>query len=384
MSGRCPAACLLLLGLLLASACGGSDEGDGDPAVTTVEVSMRTVEAPAGEYFDAAWLAGDRIVVGVDLEERVSRLEPLRAMRGDGSGLEPLERARPDGECFRVVEQRPARLPDGRLGFMETCEREDITAPSRQRLLAWDLETEPETLLEAPAGISSYTWRPDLAEGLWSRDSGICAGIGTMARGDGLSGLSVTLPGADWPLDASLETADGDCTQEGRAAAPAWSPGGRTIAFVASPQSAGVEGQARLEQPWNLTSWTPTAGSRVPCCGTSRGSAGRRGRPMRAGWRSAPARSATPGPASTSIASPTGARSRCWAAAAAWRTGRPTAPSSSSSAASATSLTPRAGPSWSGSTSPRWSGADYAAAESGAREAGGGAGSAADGGAMSR
>lgn len=220
--------------------------------MSTVEVEARVLPAPPGEYFDAAWIERDRLVVDVDLEEQASRLEPLREMGSDGTGLRLLDLPRRYDECFRVIENRPARLTDGRLGYMETCEFEDITATSRQRLLAWDFRGAPVTLIEAPAGITSYTWDPEVRHGLWSRDSSICAGIGTMTRGEGLSGLPISLPDADWTLDASLENPDGDCTDEGRAGGPAWSPNGKTIAFAASPQSAGVQDQGRLDEPWNL------------------------------------------------------------------------------------------------------------------------------------
>ena len=68
--------------------------------------------------------------------------------------------------------------------------------------------------------------------------------------------------GRSWPLDDYFGDED-TCTRDGRAGLPAWSPDGQTIAFLASPQSMGVDGFARLDQPWNLYLMDPE--EQQPC-----------------------------------------------------------------------------------------------------------------------
>jgi hypothetical protein len=140
-------------------------------------------------------------------------------------------------------------LPDGRLGFRETCGPADPARGLRVRLLAWDLEGRPDVLLETDEPVGEFTFAPGLEDGLYSVDSSICAGIAAIRDGEPAP-LPVRLDGVNWALDAALS--GGECVEEGRAGGPAISPDGREVAFAASPASAGVEGQARLDVPWNL------------------------------------------------------------------------------------------------------------------------------------
>jgi hypothetical protein len=249
-SGR---ALALVLGTLALTGCGGGRESAADPVTAhDAGVPERLVDAPRAWYPQATWLAPDRFVVtvGPAEEAEVPMREPLRVMRADGSGLRPLEPDRDVGDCRQVVDDLPEVLPDGRLGFRETCDFEDVARPFRTRLYAWDVDGgDPEVLLETEEALGGFTFARGLRDGFYAVDSSVCAGMGTIR--DGVLGpLPVRLGGAAWTLDASLR--GGECVEEGRARGPDLAPDGRTVAFAASPASAGIEGQARLDVPWNL------------------------------------------------------------------------------------------------------------------------------------
>jgi Tol biopolymer transport system component len=62
-----------------------------------------------------------------------------------------------------------------------------------------------------------------------------------------------TLDGHTWQLDQDFfEPGDADCTPRGRSSLLALTADGKRLLFAASPASAGVGGQARIDVPWNL------------------------------------------------------------------------------------------------------------------------------------
>jgi hypothetical protein len=232
------------LPILAAAGCGGQPVGSSESA------PARTIDAPTARYADASWLPDGRIVVTVGPGEQVAPRRPLRLLSSTGEDLGELVPGRDVGGCRQVVDDAPTVLPDGRLGFRGTCEPEDVAGDSRIRLLAWDLEGEPEVLLETREAVGAFSFAPGLRDGLFSVDSSICAGIGVI-RDAGIAPLDLALPGERWSLGAALDPGS-DCEREGRARGPEHSADGRSIAFAASPASAGVAGQARLDEPRDL------------------------------------------------------------------------------------------------------------------------------------
>ena len=243
-----------MAGLVVVAGCGGGDPaGGGGMNVTQADAPSRVVDAPDGLYLAATWMRDDRVVVDVQLPGDDKRSGGLRVMGIDGSGLRELDPRLEDRECLNQRQSGARNLPDGRLGFLDRCEFEALERGERTRLYAWDLEREPELLVETDEPMNGYTLRDGLREGLYDIDSSICAGIGEI-RGGELRPLDLKLPGEDWSLGAAIAADGSDCGAPdiGRAREPAYSPDSRRIGFTASPQSVGAEGQARLDAPWNL------------------------------------------------------------------------------------------------------------------------------------
>jgi dipeptidyl aminopeptidase/acylaminoacyl peptidase len=72
--------------------------------------------------------------------------------------------------------------------------------------------------------------------------------------------IAIEGDGESWNLGSFFaDTSTDSCTDQGRAAWPAWSPDGSRIAFFGSLGSVGVAGQARLDVPWNLYVIPPAA-----------------------------------------------------------------------------------------------------------------------------
>lgn len=175
-------------------------------------------------------------------------------MREDGSSFEKLPL--PDAEGgLPAAYGGVSVLPDGRLGLVRACSPPDGRARAEYALLAFDPErTTLETLAKLDRPLDSHTWDPPLRRGLYSRNSGICAGIGALSRA-GLEPLEVSVVEdvGSWRIDSPLVAENGDCSSdEGRAKGPAWSPDGSAVAFLASPRSIGVSGADRVGRPWNL------------------------------------------------------------------------------------------------------------------------------------
>jgi hypothetical protein len=190
----------------------------------------------------------------------VVKYETWRVPAGGG---EPERLRLPDLASCRVTDYlRVDRLPDGRLGLARFCEATAAGEPTRIDTGAFDPRTgqfEPLAPLR-DVNPSKVTWRAGLELGYVSHTSGICAGLAPLTRhGAQRFPGPVTLGGRTWRLeDHVLLPADEDCTGRGRADL---APDGSRLYFLASPESMGVSGQARLDKPWDLYRWSPPRAS---------------------------------------------------------------------------------------------------------------------------
>ncbi len=227
----------------------------------TAEVPMRRVPAPRGDYGWLAWLPNGWLIVRYELSDREAGRSTWRLWRLhlDGSGLTPLP-LDPDPTCRQTWFHNPTSLPDGRLGYEKNClglkdESGRLLTEDTRYLMAYEVETGAVERLVAeqltfPLGL--WAWNPAMTRGLLGTGGSLCSSLAwlTPTRIE-YPAFVIEEDGRSWPLDDYFGDED-TCTRDGRAGLPAWSPDGTTIAFLASPQSMGVDGFARLDQPWNL------------------------------------------------------------------------------------------------------------------------------------
>jgi hypothetical protein len=154
-------------------------------------------------------------------------------------------------------------MPDGRVGLVKTCDLDSSTSPipTSYSLVAGSLESgsiEP-LVTSSPLGFlrsfapPTLTVSPEMDMAIVGAGNFLCGSI-AMVDHQGLRYLPVTIREGyrSWSLDDYFLNDDRLCTGIGRADVPAWSPDGQHVMFAGSPLSIGIDGQGRLDAPWNL------------------------------------------------------------------------------------------------------------------------------------
>lgn len=246
---------LLLLAGLAAVSC-GAPFGTGQavrPAVTATPIAA-AVPAAAGYLFGLAWLRDGSLVAtsSPDTSPGTAQVWRFPSERSVQRLPAPFDRS-----CRNDELTFPSALPDGRVAFTRTCNALDDPSVFTATVVAFDPASGGlATLSRLGRAMSplATSWNPSLTRGVGAQTSDVCAEVAWLTT-DGPAGIQAEIAGGgrSWRLDAWLtQPGRPGCTNDGRAASPSWSPDGRTVALLASPESAGVGGQARLDVPWSV------------------------------------------------------------------------------------------------------------------------------------
>jgi hypothetical protein len=226
--------------------------------VSDINAPIASVHLEAGDYRSVTWLKEDQVIVGFEADPD----HPRGALWGlDPDAPQLTEILLPEApECRVVRYQSPHRLPDGRLGLARVCDPLLEGTPDYSRFSVSLNAVAPVTgastqLLTMSSNPGVITWTPDQRHAVVGVGTFICQGITTVGP-DGEKPFHVDISDGSrhFSLDDELTRGARDCDFTGRADFPAYSHEGDRLAFFASPASIGVEGQARLSQPWNLYS----------------------------------------------------------------------------------------------------------------------------------
>jgi WD40 repeat protein len=242
--------------VLLSCSVPGQGQGSVKPVATASPLGVK-IPASAGYFYSLAWLRDGTLVVGTGPDATPS-IEQLWQFHQDGSEVRQLPTPS-DSSCRLATRYMfPIALPDGRLGLTKKC---DTANPGVERFasaVAYDLRSQSFSALAdvgaRMAGVGGVSWNPDLTRGIGAQSSRICSDVAWVTP-NGPEGIAAEIRqgGKSWRLDGWLsQPAGASCTNQGRADCPAWSPDGRQIALLASPESIGVDGQARLDVPWSI------------------------------------------------------------------------------------------------------------------------------------
>lgn len=206
----------------------------GRAGAARVSITMTPVPLPQGrEAVSVAWLDAGLVAELQPLDGANALTGRLWLMPLDGSAAEPLPIPKHpgcDGQSFR----RPARLPDGRLGYLVHC-FPNRSALSVVHLMAYDQRAgRAEDLLSSPLkstgpGRGDYAWDPTMRRGITDDGVGLKEQLFWFTR-DGKQLLDIGMS---------------------RAYGVAWSPSGAQIALLgALPQ--GLSGPASADAVFNL------------------------------------------------------------------------------------------------------------------------------------
>jgi len=250
----------LIVACLLLVSCSNED-----PIMTS---SYTTIKASAGASVLAAfWLSADNLVIlGYDNAKPMELFYVVE--RNNEKHLMQLS---DDPKCSRYTEYLyPNLLPDGRLGLIKRCGgRYPDRAPYLQDesyLIAYDWNTgATEQILASslpnPRGIGHYSLNPEMTRGVQEYTGLFGTIFWITPRGSEPITATVKDQQHSWRIDENFWALHDylPATSAGIARAPAWSPDGEKIAFMASLQAIGREGIDRVKVEWGLYIMTPTS-----------------------------------------------------------------------------------------------------------------------------
>ncbi len=255
-------AALISVGLL-AAACSSSP---GQVAPSFVQGSV--VDTQPGRIAGLAWPSAETLVFEIDDEPAdVSNAAEIWRVQLDGTSRSQVLLPQLT-DCRRTRYHNPIALGGGSVGIVQAC---DLQSPGREptsyALLALDpdlgdtkplVSSDPLGFLDSfAAPVAAPNAERDAA--LLAVGDQVCSTIAFVDK-DGAHPLDLSIGHGteSWNLSQFFVDDSRTCVEQGRAAWPTWSRSNGLIAFLASPQSLGVGGLARMELPWNIYRWSLT------------------------------------------------------------------------------------------------------------------------------
>ena len=166
----------------------------------------------------------------------------------------------------------PSLLPDGRLGLINGCvSRGDPLGLKRQYMVAYNFQTKETNLLvhePLPNYLSNgFTWNPEMTKGLQQIYGGLEGTIYWMSSG-GIAPVDFAIsdrersfsPAKDFPHFSGND-------EQGIVFSPAWSPDGKTIAFLVTLDAIGRSGFSRSDGEYKIFFMDPVEQKPYPVVG---------------------------------------------------------------------------------------------------------------------
>jgi len=225
------------------------------------DVPSRKVEIPSNNYMWVVWSEQQGLVIFIgDGRTFVSAINDENRTVNIRLPNDPL--------CTRATRYNEFRLlPDNRLGLIKGClgrwPDKAVEERDEKYLLAYDWNTgQLNQLVEGKLPSTNlslvYTWNPDMSLGV--QDFNGLSGTIYWISPQGFEPMDVTVKDGfrSWNLAENFDylgTLEGN--HVGIARAPAWSPDGNTIAFMANLDAIGVGGIARGDGEYQIYLMSP-------------------------------------------------------------------------------------------------------------------------------
>ena len=218
----------------------------------------QTLDLPSAIYSYPAWLDAHSLVLTSS-----PLVGPRRLVVADTDGSVSRLTGFPD--CDGAEYLAPAVLPAGTIAAVASCAGSpgEAAGPWWIDEIGASTGKVEDTLVDPTSRlIATVAANPNGGPLALQLGFGPCSTIAEASDG-GIEPLDVVVgEGADsWNLQDGDDPA-GACDRVGRAWAPTWAPDGSRLAFFASPQSIGVDGPDRLDEPGNI--YVLATGARTP------------------------------------------------------------------------------------------------------------------------
>jgi WD40-like Beta Propeller Repeat len=229
-----------------------------------IQARFVPVHHDTGYFTEIAWPRANSLVVGFAAHPQDPGGSALQIwqLRPDGTEFHQISLPT-DRNCRRTKYRSPTPLHDGRVALVKICELPLGPGPSATySILAYDLYSGTAREIVRPQdklNPGPFSFNPEVSRAVVASGSGICSSIGWLTQ-DGPQPLAITMGSGNrtWSLDEAFEQGpEQDCTNQGRADLPSWSPDGNEVAFFVSPESIGLSGSDRLRAPWELYLMNP-------------------------------------------------------------------------------------------------------------------------------
>ncbi|MEX2458235.1 MAG: hypothetical protein WD770_04555 [Actinomycetota bacterium] len=212
-------------------------------------MSQEELRIDVGPVFGMAWVSDNQLVMSRTIGDATG---PSKADAWTfdvaAERMQRIDLPGPQKGCRGRDYMRPARVSGRSVLLFSLCYSETFDGRLDEgSVVVVDLDTgQLQELVPSNVAFNPQTIAWHRGEGLISKSSGLCAGIARLTP-DGVERWDVMV--ADRRVDEPVFSEAQDCSQEIRADLPAISQSGR-IAFMASPDSVGIDGFARGSVPW--------------------------------------------------------------------------------------------------------------------------------------